>query len=281
MEIGRTTVTANGLEFAALECGAAEAPLALCLHGFPDSAYTWRYLLPQLADAGFHAVAPWLRGYAPSALAADGDYSLAALAADTNALHDALGGGSDAVLIGHDWGAMTAYGAGALRPDAWRRLVTIAVPPPAVTMTAFMNYRQIKRSFYIFVFQTALAEMLVGADDLAFVANLWADWSPGYDATEDVQHVRDALGDPANLAAAIGYYRAMLGGGGSFTESPPQPTLYLHGDADGCFGVEGLAGTAEALSPGSRAETLPGVGHFLHVERPDEVNRLILDWLAS
>jgi pimeloyl-ACP methyl ester carboxylesterase len=85
------TVTANGLQFGVLEAG--RGPLALCLHGFPDSAHTWRYLLPALADAGFHAVAPFMRGYAPTSIPADGCFRPGALVADAVGLHDALGGG--------------------------------------------------------------------------------------------------------------------------------------------------------------------------------------------
>jgi pimeloyl-ACP methyl ester carboxylesterase len=114
---GRTT--ANGLEFAYLEAGAG--PLALCLHGFPDSAWTWRHLLPALADAGFHAVAPFLRGYAPTAVPADGRYQTAVLALDAIGLHAALGGDDRAVLIGHDWGAIATYVAANHEPERWRR----------------------------------------------------------------------------------------------------------------------------------------------------------------
>src|SRR3712207_3137687 len=110
------TVTVNGVELSYLEDGPRDGPLALCLHGFPDSAHTFRFLLPTLARAGFHTVAPFLRGYAPSSVPADGDYTQTALAADINALHDALGGDADAVLIGHDWGAGIAYGASATAP---------------------------------------------------------------------------------------------------------------------------------------------------------------------
>src|SRR3954469_14203928 len=99
---GRTEV--GGVDLAYLEAG--EGPLALCLHGFPDTAHTWRHLLPELAGAGFRAVAPFLRGYAPTEVPADGRYQTGALAADAIALHEALGGGSDAVIVGHDWGAM-------------------------------------------------------------------------------------------------------------------------------------------------------------------------------
>ena len=280
MEIRQDTVKADGLTFGVLTCGDS-GPLALCLHGFPDSAHTYRHLLPSLASAGFRAVAPWLRGYDPTEIPADGDFSIGRLAADANALHASLGGDSDSVLIGHDWGAMTSYVAGASAPDRWRRMVTMAVPPPKTASGAFMNYRQLKRSFYIFLFQTGLAPV-VGMDDLAFIDGLWADWSPGYDASTDLPAVKDALRNPDNLMAAIGYYRAMFEPHGAPSSSDfAQPTLYLHGDNDGAFGVEGVAGASDELPAGSRVEIVAGTGHFLHLEKPAEINRLIVDWVSG
>lgn len=283
------SVTAGGLEVAYLTTGPEDGPLALCLHGFPDSAWTWRHLGPLLAEAGFRVVAPWLRGYAPTAVPADGHYQTGAVAADACALHEALGGDERAVVIGHDWGASAAYIAATHDPDRWTRVVAAAVPPHVAE--GLFGYDQLKRSFYMFVFQHPLAEMIVAADDLAFVDHLWADWSPGYDATEDLDLLKASLRDPTNLAAAIGYYRVALG-----TVAPdpaldawqaasagpvPQATLYLHGAEDGCVGV-GLADGAEArLGPGSRVEVVEGAGHFLHLERPDVVNRSILDFLAG
>lgn len=286
MKIRQETVQANGLTFAALTCGDTGAlasgsgrPLALCLHGFPDSPHTFRHLLPELAAAGFRAVAPWLRGYAPTDIPADGDFSISALAADANALHGSLGGDSNAVLVGHDWGAMTSYVAAAAAPERWWRLVTMAVPPPKTASAAFLNYRQLKRSFYIFLFQTGLAPM-VGVNDLAFLDGLWEDWSPGYDGAADLAEVKAALRQPDNLMAAIGYYRAMFDPHGTPASSEfSQPTLYLHGDNDGAFGVEGVAGAEDELAAGSRVEIVPGTGHFLHLERPAEINSHIVDWL--
>ena len=95
-------MSANGVEFAFLSAGES-GPLALCLHGFPDTAHTWRHLLPALAGAGFRSVAPFMRGYAPTSVPPDGRYQTGALALDANALHDALGGDDAAVIIGHDW----------------------------------------------------------------------------------------------------------------------------------------------------------------------------------
>jgi pimeloyl-ACP methyl ester carboxylesterase len=273
-----SAVEANGLTFHYLSMG--DGPLALLLHGFPDSAHTWRHLMPALADAGFRAVAPWTRGYAPTAVPTDGDYAVATLAADANALHRALGGGADAVLVGHDWGAITAYGAAAVEPDRWRRVVTVAVPPPAVASAAFFDYAQLKHSFYVYLFQTGLAELVVGADDLAFLDNLWRDWSPSYDGSVDLRHLKDALRAPANLRAAIGYYRAMFAGG-ALGDSPPQPTLYLHGEDDGAFLADRVLEAKAHLSTESEVRVLPGCGHFLHLERPGEINRLVLDWLTG
>lgn len=285
------TVTANGVDFACLSMG--EGPLALCLHGFPDTAATWRHLMPALADAGYRAVAPWMRGYAPTAVPSDGAYQTGALAADAVALHEALNGDADAVIIGHDWGAFATYGAAALAPQRWRRVVAMAVPPAAALMGGMLSPAQVKRSWYIWFFQMAgLPEMVVPTDDFAFITDLWADWSPGYDTTTDVAAVAAALGDPVNLAAAVGYYRAMFdptkhldiyADAQAATQLPtPQPTLYLHGADDGCLGVEMVGAAAAALpAPGSRVEVVPDAGHFLQLERPAVVNQLVVDFLAG
>lgn len=283
------TVSANGLEFAFFEAGSG--PLALCLHGFPDTAWTFRHLLPRLAEAGFRAVAPFTRGYAPTQVPPDGAFQIGALGSDANALHEALGGDGDAVIIGHDWGAITTYGAAAIAPERWRRAVTLAVPPMPVAAASFFDYGQLKRSFYVFLFQTALAEGVVAMNDLDFIARLWADWSPGYDGAEDVARVKDALRAPENLASAIGYYRAMLSNTNHLerysaeqaasSSVPPQPTLYLHGSTDGALGADVVRTAGDLFTGDSRFVLVEGVGHFLHLEKPDEVNALILDWVTT
>src|SRR5215470_11075959 len=284
-----TTVRANGLEFGLLEAGSG--PLALCLHGFPDTAHTWRHLLPALAGAGFHAVAPFMRGYAPTAVPGDG-----ALAADAVALHEALDGDADAVLIGHDWGAEAAYGAAAHAPDRWRRLVTLSVPPASLDPVLFSDYEQLKRFFYLFMFRdpSGLADAVVAGDGMSFLDKLWRDWSPGYEAKDDLARVKECLRERANLAAAIGYYRATgvvgrpPGAADRYAaeeqavrRQPPQPTLYLHGADDGCIRVE-LARRAERLlAPSSRMAVIERAGHFPHLEKPGEVNERILAWVSG
>jgi pimeloyl-ACP methyl ester carboxylesterase len=283
-------VRANGLEFTTFEDGPPDGPLALCLHGFPDSAHTWRYLLPRLAAAGFHAVAPFLRGYAPTEIPTDGRYQIGALIRDANALHDALGGGDDAVIIGHDWGALTAYGAVAHQPDRWRRAVTMAVPPAASIGMSLFTYAQLQRSWYTFFFLSPLADVALPLDDYAFIDGLWRDWSPGYDGTWDVARVKESIGDPSHIAAAIGYYRAIYDPGlmdaGLADEQEaaflptPKPTLYLHGRDDGCMLLSSIGQPLDYMAEGSKVVVIDDAGHFMNVEKPDEVNRHVLAFIA-
>jgi len=284
-------VSANGTDFSYLECGTGK--LALLLHGFPDTAQTWRHLMPVLADMGYRVVAPFMRGYAPSAVPSDGCYQTAMLARDANALHEKLGGDSESVIIGHDWGAPSCYGAAMDAPSRWRKVVGMAVPPTAALGMAFVqNLEQVKKSWYMFFFQHGLADLVVGANNHAFIEMLWRDWSPGYDASFDLESIRKSLADPKNLQAALGYYRATLGDGyrdpklselqnQMASGVPPQPLLYLHGANDGCIGVD-VVESAKKIAPANvKFEVVAAAGHFLQLEQPKVVNKLICDFLAN
>ncbi|MFC0080639.1 alpha/beta fold hydrolase [Aciditerrimonas ferrireducens] len=281
----------HGLRLAALVAGPEDGPLALCLHGFPDTAWTWRHLLPVLGAAGYRAVAPWQRGYGPSDLPEGGRVLVGAAVLDALALHEALGAGPDAVLLGHDWGALACYGALALAPERWRAGVGLAVPPGPRLQAGFVTYDQLRRSWYMFFIQHPLAEWAVAASDLAFLERLWRDWSPAYDPSEDLGWVRQALGTPERLRAALSWYRAQLDPAQqdpAFAEAQAatgrlgtRPLLYLHGSDDGCIGAELADGAVEGWPAGSRVVVLEGAGHFLHLEQPERVEEEILAFLGA
>jgi pimeloyl-ACP methyl ester carboxylesterase len=216
------------------------------------------------------------------------------LVADQVALTQALGAGPDALLVAHDWGAVGAWGALGRAPDLWGRAVILNIPPFEILGENLRTYEQIKRSFYFWYFQMQhVIEDRIRQDEFEFIRNIWADWSPGYAADEDLAHIRESLADPDHLRAALGYYwgqfdptrfgspewaaeQAAAWGG-----SVPQPVLCLHGTNDGCHGMtrEKVDRVLQYCGPRSEAELIEGVGHFLMVERPQEINARITDWL--
>lgn len=285
------TVSANGIAFGYLEAGAG--PLALCLHGFPDHARSFRHQLDALAAAGYRAVAPFMRGYAPTSPAPDGNYQPASLALDVVALLDALGEGP-AVVFGHDWGAVAAYGAAVLAPEKISRLVTAAVPHgPSFFQALLSNYDQQRRSWYMFFFQQPLAELAVSSGDFAFLERLWADWSPNWGwEPEEMASLKATFGQAGVLEAALGYYRCSFN---PSLQSPALadvqqriasapidvPALMFHGADDGCIGAELLEGMDALFPRGLRVEVVRGAGHFVHQEKPEVVNPLLLSFLRG
>ena len=284
-------VRASNLNFTVLEMG--EGPLVLCLHGFPDTAYSFRHQMPALAAAGYHCVAPFMRGYSPTEAAPDGRYDSPVLSEDALALITALGY-KDAIVFGHDWGAVAAYGAAAAAPDRVSKLVTVAVGYGSKFFEAFVTSpAQQRRSWYMFFFQTKLAETAVSFNDFAFLEKLWADWSPGWKwSPEDMEALKQSFRAPGTLEAAIGYYRATLGPAFSAPVDPNGlaammnipinvPGLMIHGRDDGCIGSETLDGMEKLFPKGLKIELVPGTGHFVHQERPDYINELVLKFLKS
>lgn len=295
------TTDLSQLRLAALTWGPVAdpaAPLAVLLHGFPDTAHTWRHLGPVLATAGYRVVAPFTRGYGPSGIPADGSYHVPALMSDVLELHAALDGDRRAVLVGHDWGALTSNGIAAYDGSPFRRVVSLAVPPIEamspkrhdVGRWARILPRQAALSWYtVFNQLPALPERRF--DD--YVAGLWRRWSPGYDATVDLGHLADAMPTRAHKTAVVDYYRANARPwrvpsryrhlAPAAVGLPRVPLLYLHGADDGCLDPRWAAQVGNRLAdlPGSRAAVITDAGHFLQLERPDVVNARVLEFLAE
>jgi pimeloyl-ACP methyl ester carboxylesterase len=289
VELTRGRVDANGVSFHYLEAG--RGPLVLCLHGFPDNAHTYGDLLQALAYAGFRAVAPFMRGYAPTSPAPDGRYQSVLLAQDALALIDALGGGR-AFMVGHDWGATAAYGAAALAPELITRLVTIgAAHPAAFRGRLAASYERHKGIWHAYFFQMPFAEQVVAADDFAFLEQWWRDASPEYDPTTVIERVKATFREPGVVAAALSYYRhtfhpayrdpALQHLQERVSAPTPVPTLALHGTRDRPGRLEAFEGMDDLFLKGIEKVVLPGAGHFVHVERPDEVNRRIVAFFKA
>jgi len=293
------SVEANGIDFECLRTGDGDR-LALCLHGFPDDAGSMRPVLDRLADAGFTAVAPYMRGYAPTDPAPHGDYSAGALGSDAVALADVLSGTLDVaggpVLVGHDWGAVAAYAADRTDPDAFDRLVTLAVPPGFEPLL-FEHPRQLLRSWYMWFFQVPdTPERALRWRDFAFVEFLWALWSPGWDYPDErIEAVKETFRTDETVDHALQYYRDTVGAqvsslaGDLLRLDPPSiddvppvrtPTLVIAGEDDGCIGPE-LFEHAGDIIEDARVVRIRDAGHFMHQERPDVVGDEIVEYVTD
>ena len=282
---------ANGLRFAAFEGGSGD--LVLLLHGFPDDARSLLPLATRFLASGFRCLVPYLRGYRPSEAAPDGDYGTLALARDAIGLIDAAGA-ERATIVGHDWGAVTAYVAASLAPARVRRIVTMSVPPPRIFIPSFVRHpAQIRRSWYMGYFQLPGAAARLARDDFALVDRLWRDWSPGWDfPAARLAGVKATLGDAESARHAIGYYRSLLRSllvpGPSALETYrvafsriTVPALVFSGDRDGCIGAETYSGLGSAFTSAARFELVPAAGHFLPLEATDPVAELTISFLRS
>src|SRR5262249_47000669 len=181
-----------------------------------------------------------------------------------------------------------------LASQRMRRIVTLAVPyGPAFFRALRENYAQQKRSWYMLFFQHALAEEVLPRDGYAMIEHLYRDWSPGWEAPRDMlDSVKEPFARPGTLQAALAYYRhtirppfddpAQFDGMLQAMGVPLQvPALYLHGADDGCIGADLAQGVEPYFARGVHVEVVPGSGHFLHQERPEIVNRAILDFLQG
>ena len=282
------SVRANDINFHYLEMG--EGPLVLCMHGFPDHAYSFRHLLPDLAQAGFRGVAPFMRGDSPTEAAKDGRYQTSLLSRDVLALIGALGA-ERAHLVGNDWGAAAVSGAAILEPEKVAKLVTIASGRADENLR--MNFQFLKGTWHAYYFQLPQAERTVAHNDFAFIEDWWRDASPEWDIPEEVlESIKETFRKPGVVEAALGYYRASYNpslqdpslqddqeriGAGPITV----PTLAMHGTRDRPRRLDAFESEAmdRFFNGGLEKVIIPGTGHFMHQEKPQEVNPKILEFL--
>jgi pimeloyl-ACP methyl ester carboxylesterase len=279
-------VAANGLEFH-VACQGEGDRLALLLHGFPECGYSWRYQLPLLADLGYRAWAPDLRGYGDSSRPDRvQDYAIEKLLDDVAGLIDASGCRS-VLLAGHDWGAAIAWYFAMRRVRALERLVIMNVPHPTVFREQ-MSWRQLLRSWYALFFQIPrLPEWLLSRNGCKPIGDAFVGMAIDKSRfPEEVLRVyRENAARPGALTAMLNYYRAMLRGGAARqrrlgTPVIETPTLMVWGEEDRALGKETTYGTERYVSD-LTLRYLPRVSHWVQQEAPEVVNAMLAAWLRG
>jgi epoxide hydrolase 4 len=280
------TIAVNDVELQVSVSGeGGERGLAMLLHGFPESAFSWRYQIPALVEAGYEVWAPNSRGYGKSSKPTEvSDYAMDRLLADVAALIDASGR-SDVTLVGHDWGAAQAWMFAIRRVRPLQRLVIMNVPHPACMRRELRRPRQLVKSWYIFFFQIPwLPERLLSAGRAKAIGDAFTrsavDRSRFPDQVTDVY--RRAAIRPAAMRSMLNYYRAAVRGSAiwSSEEFAPidTPTLMIWGLEDAALSRETTDGTDEYVND-LTMRFLPGVSHWVQQEAPETVNAMLLAWL--
>ena len=293
MESETLELEANGLRFHAQARG--EGTPVLCLHGFPDHADSFRFQLPSLADAGYRAIAPTMRGYEPSSQPAtqSAAYHPMRLASDVIAFARTLGKGQPVHLLGHDWGAIAGALACLREPELFCSYTSVAIANFQAVEDGVRHHPiQLWNSWYILFFQLrGVADAVVARNDFAFLEWLWHSWSPGWHwPPEAMEGLKQTFRKPGVARAALAYYRAMLNPFlkdskdlSKLTRKPVRvPTLAVTGALDGCIDTALFDHIDPSLYPaGLRVERIEDAGHFVHQEKPEVFNSMLLDWLAK
>jgi epoxide hydrolase 4 len=236
---------------------------------------TWRHQLPALAEAGFRAVAPDLRGYGGSDKPRGvGQYRIEKLAQDVADLVAALGH-ERADVVGHDWGGAVAWRAAMWHPARLRKLAILNSPHPADLSRAMRTLRQIRKSWYVFFFQLPfLPERLVTPRVLRSVFRRTPARKDAYGEAEIAANI-DALREPEG---PLNYYRAALRFGGPRWAPIEAETLVIWGERDPFLGNE-LAQPDPRWVPHVRVERIADASHWVQADAPAEVSRLLVEFL--
>jgi pimeloyl-ACP methyl ester carboxylesterase len=300
-------VSANGVRLHVVEQG--RGPLVLLVHGFPESWYSWRHLLPALAEAGYRAAAIDVRGYGRSSKPLSIEaYRMLAHVADNLGVVEALGE-ETAAVVGHDWGSPIAAASALLRPDVFRAVALLSVPYfPAGPTRPTDAFRRMggDEEFYILYFQEpGRAEAEIEEDVHSWLLGMYVaasgdavappdgrtiatvpDNLPGWLAAEDLE-VYVAEFERTGFTGALNRYRNVDRDWEDLTVWAHRPitvpSLFIGGDRDGptIWGASAIARFDQTLPDLRGSHVLAGCGHWTAQERPGEVNDLLVGFLGE
>ncbi|HLW71457.1 MAG TPA: alpha/beta hydrolase [Candidatus Binataceae bacterium] len=315
-EIAHRFVTTNGIKMHYAEAGSG--PHVLLCHGAPESWYSWRHQLLALAEAGFHAIAPDMRGYGQTAQPKEVEaYDIFQLTGDLVGLANALGG-DPVVIVGHDWGAWITQFAALFRPDLFPAVGLLSVPflpRLSISPSAWEQEKYPGKIFYQQIFRSPGMEKRMEADvygtivnalysasgeppveerwkfamdpkDMASIGLAPTPKKPTFVTDADIEFLVGEF-KRSGFAGCLNYYRNV---DRNWALTPfldgaklRQPALFIAGDRDGVLGFWGEEVNAmERHVPNlKRKVILPGIGHWTQQESPDAVNRALIEFLRS
>jgi pimeloyl-ACP methyl ester carboxylesterase len=314
-EIAHRFVTTNGIRMHYAEAGSG--PRVLMCHGFPESWYSWRHQLRALADAGLHVIAPDMRGYGQTDRPREVEaYDIFQLTGDLVGLVNALGA-EPVVIVGHDWGAWITQAAALLRPDLFRAVALLSVPflpRGPISPSQWEQQKYPGKIFYQQMFRAPGSEQFFEADVRGTIVNALYSasgepppdqrWKFAVDPAEAASVIPPVSRKPgfvteADIEFFVGEFKRTGFVGGlnyyrnvdrNWSLTPfldgaklRQPTLFIAGDRDGVLGFWGeeVAAMERNVPNLKKKVILPGVGHWTQQERPDEVNRLLIEFVRS
>jgi pimeloyl-ACP methyl ester carboxylesterase len=266
----------NGLDFAVDVRGPGDGQPVVLLHGWPDRASLWDNQIPALNDAGFRTIAPDLRGFGDSAKPEETEqYNLLFLAGDVQGIMDSLGV-QRAHVVGHDWGAALAWAIAGFAPDRVDKLVAMSVGHPSGFGAAGLAQRRL--SWYMLLFQfVGVAEEWLSMDD-------WKNMREFGSGHRRIDQVIADCSRPGALTASLNWYRANVPPESLVApalEFPPiaVPTMGIWSSGDDYLLEEPMKASGQYVSAPFRYERIDGASHWMQLDAPDEVNRLLLDFL--
>lgn len=280
------SIETNGVALAVDDQGSGDA--VVLLHGFPELAYSWRYQIPALVDAGYRAVSFDQRGYGASSKPPNvTDYSLEILVEDVIGLLDRLGI-DKATVIGHDWGSIVGWTAAIVHPDRISRVVSLNVPYRGACVgfptTDVIRDKLADRFGYVLMFQDeGVVEAMFAADPGAWLRGIFSMVAGNKDfLTDDEFNVFADAFRAGGVTGPVNWYRNIDANAekfASYLDAPiSQPTLMLAADADPVLPVSLIDGM-DRWVPDLTTFVIEGSGHWTQQEQPSAVSEAIIEWL--
>jgi len=280
-------VDSSGVRIHVVEQGPEDGAPVLFVHGFPEFWWSWRHQMEAVAQAGYRAVALDLRGFGesdrPEGVAA---YALPNSFGDLNVVIDSVGG--RAAVVSHDWGGALGWAYAALAPDKVERCVVMNAPHPNAYADLGHHLDQLQASWYMFFFQfEGVAEDVLSRNDYDLLRSWFYDTATVKLADADIARYLELFARPGALTAGLNWYRANVPPAGYLSDQRLElptitcPSMLLWGLHDAYLTFELGRRAGEFVDAPFALHALPECGHWIQQEQPEQVNRLLLDFLKG